>query len=81
MFDEAGAPLGVTTVAADEVGPFLGIVAPQGRTIGRINVSEPGGSELVHAVVAYDADGAANDDAPQQPQSDLLGGLLGGLGL
>lgn len=74
-FDEQGNALGSKVIEADEIGPFVGIVAPPGKEIGRINVSEPGGSELIHSAVTYDADGG-NDTgagrAPGNPLEDLL---------
>ena len=79
-FDEGGAPLGSTVVDQEEIGPFLGIVAPEGSQIGRINVSEPGGSELIHSVVAYDADGG-EDTGNGPAAADPLGDLLKSLGL
>lgn len=79
-FDEQGNPLGAQVIDQDEVGPFLGIVAPPGREIGRINVSEPGGSELIHSTVAYDADGG-NDTGAGRAPGNLVEDLLGQLGL
>lgn len=80
VYDEAGASLGSTTVDQDDIGPFLGIVAPEGSEIGRINLSEPGGSELLHSAVAYDADGGADTGVPA-PRSNPIEELLEGLGL
>lgn len=79
VFDEAGAP-GSTVVEQEEIGPFLGVVAPEGSEIGRINVSEPGGSELIHSVVAYDADGG-EDTGNGPAAADPVGDLLKSLGL
>jgi hypothetical protein len=79
-FDEGGAPLGSTVVDAEEIGPFLGVVAPAGSEIGRINVSEPGGSELIHSAVAYDADGG-QDTGNGPAAADPVGDLLKSLGL
>lgn len=80
VFDEAGAALGTTVVEADQIGPFLGVIAPEGTEIGRINVSEPGGSELIHSVVAYDADGG-EDTGNGPAAADPIGDLLESLGL
>lgn len=80
VFDEAGASLGSTQVTADEIGPFVGVIAPPGREIGRINLSEPGGSELIHGIVAYDADGGADTGSPA-PASNPLNDILQALGL
>ncbi len=80
VFDEAGASLGSTVVDQEDIGPFLGVVAPEGSEIGRINVSEPGGSELIHSVVAYDADGG-EDTGNGPAAADPLGDLLEALGL
>jgi len=67
-------------VQAEEIGPFLGVVAPEGSEIGRINVSEPGGSELIHSVVAYDSDGG-QDTGNGPAAADPVGDLLRSLGL
>jgi len=80
VYDEGGGSLGSTTVDQDDIGPFLGIVAPEGSEIGRINLSEPGGSELIHSTVAYDADGGADTGTPA-PRSNPIQELLEGLGL
>lgn len=80
VFDEAGASIDSTVVEVDEIGPFLGYLAPEGTEIGRINISEPGGSELIHSVVAYDADGG-NDSGNGSRSRNLLEDLLSGLGL
>lgn len=81
VFDEAGASLGSTTIDQDDIGPFLGVVVPEGTEIGRINVSdETGGSELIHSVMAYDADGG-NDTGIPAPRSNPLADLLEALGL
>lgn len=81
VFDEAGASLGSRTIDQEEIGPFLGVVVPDGREIGRVNVSdETGGSELVHSVMAYDADGG-NDTGTPTRASNPLADLLESLGL
>lgn len=80
VFDRAGAPMGTKTIGAAELGSFTGVVAPAGRPIGRINVFEPGGSELIHSVVAYDADGGG-DTGTSAPASNPLADILVELGL
>jgi len=81
-YDEAGAPIGSQSIDQDDIGPFVGVLAPEGREIGRINISEPGGSELFHGVAAYDTQGGGEPagPAPADPVGDLLRDLLGALG-
>lgn len=81
VFDEAGALLGTQTVDQEEIGPFFGVLAPEGSEIGRINIAAPtSDSELIHSVVAYDADGG-NDTGTRAPRGNPLEELLEGLGL
>lgn len=80
VYDETGASLGSTTIDQEDIGPFFGVVAPEGSEIGRINLSEPGGSELVHSAVAYDADGGADTGRPA-PRANPVEEILEGLGL
>lgn len=79
VFDEAGASLGSTVIDQEEIGPFFGVVAPEGSEIGRINISSPSDSELIHGVVAYDADGGNDMGVTRTPNA--LEQLLAGLGL
>lgn len=80
-FDEGGGSLGSATIDQEDIGPFFGVIAPEGTEIGTINVAAPtSDSELIHALVAYDADGGKDMGRPPKPGNGL-GDLLGGLGL